>query len=73
MKLIKITAVLMLLVLLLTSCNLGLVKVEHDKTTPTYSVSATGVDYTYAPSCYEAVEVGKKYAKWRNPSTTVIF
>lgn len=73
MKLIKITAVLMLSVLLLTSCNLGLVKVQHDKTTPVYSVAATGVNYNYAPSCYEAVEVGKKYAKWRNSSTTVLF
>ncbi len=73
MKIIKITALLAMSVLLLTSCNLGLVKVEHDKNTAIYSVAATGVDYNYAPSCYEAVEIGDKYAKWRNPSTTVIF
>ena len=73
MKFIKTVAVLMLSVLLLSSCNMGLVKIEHDKTTPYYTNAATGVNSSYAPSCYEAVEVGRKYAKWRNPSTTVMF
>lgn len=73
MKLIKIIAVLALAVMLLTSCNVGLVKIERDTSTPYYTNAATGVNYTYAPSCYEAVSVGRKYAKWRNPSTTVIF
>lgn len=73
MKLIKIIAVLAVAVMLLTSCNMGLVKIERDTSTPYYTNAVTGVNYTYAPSCYEAVAVGNKYAKWRNPSTTVIF
>ena len=73
MKFIKIIAVLALSVVLLTSCNVGLVKIERDTSTPYYTNSVTGTNYTYAPSCYEAVAVGNKYAKWRNPSTTVVF
>lgn len=73
MKQIKIICAALAVLLTLSGCNIGLVRIEHDIKTPLYTDAASGISYTYAPSCYEAVRVGDKYAKWKNESTTVLF
>ncbi|MBQ9080318.1 MAG: hypothetical protein IJY27_04515 [Clostridia bacterium] len=73
MRFFKAAIALMLVMLMLTSCTLGLDKLEYDNDANTYTDTKTGISYTDAPTRYEAVSVGEKYAKWRNSATTVIF
>lgn len=46
------------------SCDAFLHTLEYDKTKNLYTDKKTGVVYTDAPSYYEVVEPGEKYAKW---------
>ncbi len=40
--------------------------IEYDSEKGVYVIKKTGVEYNYAPVCYEPVTVGSKYAKYGN-------
>ena len=73
MKIFKVALALILAALMLSSCTVGLDKLEYDKTTNEYINGKSGIKYTDAPSRYEAVAVGEMYAKWKNSATTIVF
>lgn len=70
MRSIKLTAALLVALLLLCSCTGEL---KYDSSLKRYVNNKTGAAYIDAPMYYEACEVGEKYAVWKNDYITVDF
>ena len=70
MKFVKTATAALMCILLLCSCTNNL---KYDQTQNLYIDRKTGEGYVDAPLCYEAREIGDKYAKLRNDYTTIDF
>lgn len=57
-------ALILVLSVLLGSCS-SLHKIEYDRENNVYTDTKTGIVYTDAPGCYEPVQIGDEYARWK--------
>jgi hypothetical protein len=69
----RMAALLAVCVISLSSCTFFLHTMTYDKTLNIFTDKKTGIKYTDAPSCYEPVQLGDEYAKWKISGENVIF